>query len=281
MHKTFERGASAPGILLAAAILITATATLAQEKEEKKLPLSFDMWLKTSSAYVWRGKVLDKDPVTQPSVIGTLDMDDYGSFSMKLWSNWDISTKQSNSRTTKNNGGINVFEYIPSYSKDFGPVGVTIGSIWYTFYPRTINSTREVFLTLAYKNPIVTPSITAYYDYWEIGDGFLKENPYDSTYCRAALDKTISLSDQLSLSGSALLGAAGNHYNEVRYKSENGEGFADYEFSTCLTYALNDNFSIGGKLAFTGLVGGAAGLDRHNISPDEQLWGGINLRCLF
>ena len=233
MNKNFERGSPASGILLATAIFFAAVTTHAEEKavkavKEEKSPLSFDIKLNTKSAYVWRGKVLDKDPVTQPSVIGTLDLDDYGSFSMKLWSNWDLSTKQSNSKTTKNNGGINVFEYVPYYSKDFGPVGVTIGSIWYTFYPRTVNSTREVFLTLAYKNSIVTPSITAYYDYWEVGDGFLKDNPYDSTYARAALNKTISLNEKLALAGTALLGAAGSHYNEVRYRSNNGEGFADY-----------------------------------------------------
>ncbi|MDA3924118.1 MAG: hypothetical protein PF904_05410 [Kiritimatiellae bacterium] len=280
MNKAFERGAPAPGKWIVAAILIAITATHAQEKE-KKFPLSIDMHLKTSSAYVWRGKVLDKDPVTQPSIIGTLDLDDYGSFSMKVWSNWDLSTKQSNSKTTKNNGGINVLEFVPSYSKDFGPVGVTIGSIWYTFYPRTVNSTRELFLTLAYKNPVVTPSITVYYDYWEVGEGFMENNPYDNIYCRAALNKTIPINDRLSLSGTALLGAAGSHYNEVRYRSSDGEGFADYEFSTCLTYAVTGNFSVAGKLAYTGLVGGGAGLDRDNISPNEIFWGGINMRLVY
>lgn len=278
MHKKIERGAPAPGILIAAAILIATAHTQAQEK---KLPLSLDMRWNTYSAYVWRGKVLDRGATTQPSVIGTLNMKEYGSFSMKVWSNWDLSQKKANPKAIKSNGGLNVLNYTPSYHNNFGPIGFTIGNIWYTFYPRTVNTTRELFTTLAYHNSVVTPSITAYYDYWEVGDGFLKKNPSKSTYFRTALDKSIAVREKLSLSGTALLGVAGGDYNKVRYKSPDGEGFVDYEFSTTLTYAVNEHFSIGGKMAFTGLIGGAYGLNRHNISPDEIFWGGINLRCVF
>ena len=129
-------------------------------------------------------------------------------------------------------------------------------------------------MILAYNNSIVTPSLTTYYDYWEVGGrSFLDESPGQNTYSRAALSKSIPLADRLTLNSKALLGFGGSNFNEVRYRSNDGAGFADYEFSTQLMYAVNERLSVGGKMAFTGLVGGAAGLDRDNISPDEIFWG--------
>ena len=37
----------------------------------------------------------------------------------------------------------------------------------------------------------------------------------------------------------------------------------------------------GATLAYTGLIGGELGLDRGAISPDEIVWGGVNLRWVF
>ena len=132
MNINFERGSPAPGILLAAAILFAAVTTHAQEKEEKiekkeEKRLSFDVRWNTHSAYVWRGKALDKDPTTQPSIIGTYDLKDYGALSMKVWSNWDLSPNQKNSKTTSKNGGLNVLNFTPSYTKKFGNLSATIG----------------------------------------------------------------------------------------------------------------------------------------------------------
>lgn len=76
------------------------------------------------------------------------------------------------------------------------------------------------------------------------------------------------------------MGGGTSHYNAVRYYGSD-EGFADYQISGRISYALTDAFSIGGTLAYTGLIGGAWGLDRHAISPDEMVWGGVNLRWLF
>lgn len=265
------------------AVPLALTATFRAHAEETS-PLSFDVKSDIYSAYVWRGKALDKHAVAQPSVIATLDGKEVGSFSLKFWSNWDLTQKSGDSKETKTGGGINVFNVTPSYTKTFGPVGLTVGNIWYTFpgdgYPRNSKSTDELYTTVAYKNALATPSFSVYYDYRGVGGGFLDDNPAKDLYARAALDKSVRLGDRWSAGGTLLAGYGTSHYNSVRYHSPD-EGLADYETSVFVAYAITDTFSIGGKLAYTGLVGGAWGLDRNAISPDEIVWGGINLRWLF
>lgn len=256
----------------------------AASAETEQCPLTFDVKTDFYSAYVWRGKVLDKHAVAQPSVIGTLDAKEWGSFSLKVWSNWDLTQKSSDSKETKTGGGINVLLFNPSYTKSFGPVSVTVGNIFYTFpgdgYPKNSKSTYELYTTVAYKNPIATPSLSVYYDYRGVGGGFLEDNPTKDLYARVALDKTVRLSERVSASGTVLLGGGTDHYNTVRYRSP-GEGFADYQASGCVSYAVTDALSVGATLAYTGLIGGAGGLDRSGLTPDEIVWGGVNLKVRF
>lgn len=258
-------------------------AALAAEAEETS-PLSLDVKTDIYSAYVWRGKALDKHAVAEPSLIGTYDAKDLGAFSLKLWSNWDLSQNSGDSKETKTGGGINVFNVTPYYTKTFGPLGLTVGNIFYTFpgdgYPKHTHSTYELYTTVAYKNPVVTPSFSAYYDYRGVGGGFLEDNPCKDMYLRAALDKAFRLADRVTAGGTLLAGYGTSHYNAVRYHSPD-EGFADYETSVFVAYAVTDAFSVGGKLAYTGLIGGGWGLDRGAISPDEIVWGGVNLRWVF
>ena len=250
----------------------------------EKNPLALDVKTDIYSAYVWRGKALDKHAVAQPCVIGTFNAEDLGSFSLKLWSNWDLSQTWGGGKETRTGGGLNVFNVTPSYTKALGPVDLTVGNIFYTFpgagYPQHCNSTYELYTTVAYKNAVATPSLSVYYDYRGVGGGFLEDNPGKDLYSRAALDKAVRLADRLTAGGTILTGYGTSHYNAVRYHSPE-EGFADYETSVFLSYAVTDAFSVGAKLAYTGLIGGAWGLDRSQLSPDEILWGGVNLRYLF
>ena len=265
--------------LRVAAVLLMAVAL--SVCAEEKLPVSLDARMLYSSM-CGAVKCWVKHAVAQPSVITTYNAQ-YGAFS-KFWVNWDLTQRSSKPKATRTGGGINVFNITPSYSRAFGPVDVTIGNIFYTFpgdgYPKNSNSTYELFTTVAYKNPVVTPSLSVYYDYRDVGGSFLEDNPLKDLYIRAALDKSVPITERLRAGGCVLLGAGTSRYNAVRYKSP-GEGFADYQTSLFLSYAVTENFSAGATLAYTGLIGGAWGLDRSACSPDEIVWGGVNLRLLF
>ena len=280
IQKALKGIASELGRWAAPMALLIAIPVHANEKS----PFSLDVKTDIYSAYVWRGKALDKHAVAQPSAIATFDAQELGAFSLKLWSNWDLSQNWGGGKQTKTGGGINVLNLTPYYTKAFGPLCVTVGNIFYTFpgkgYPKHSNSTYELYTTVAYKNPVVTPSVSVYYDYRGVGGGFLEDNALKDLYARVALDKALRLSDRVTAGGTVLAGYGTSHYTAVRYCSSD-EGLADYETSVFLSYAVTDAFSVGAKLAYTGLVGGAWGLDRQGISPDEIVWGGVNLRWLF
>ncbi|HRU70618.1 MAG TPA: hypothetical protein P5111_06020 [Kiritimatiellia bacterium] len=283
LWRPLRRAAEIVSVRARSAILLLAAALPARALE--KSPLSLDARTDFYSAYVWRGKVLDRHAVAQPSAIATYDAQEYGAFSAKFWVNWDLSQRSTKAKATRTGGGINVFNFTPSYARTVGPVDVTVGNIFYTFpgsgYPKHSNSTYELFTTVAYKNPVVTPSLSVYYDYRDVGEGFLDDNPFKDLYIRAALDKSVPLGDRLRVGGCALVGAGTTHYNAVRYRSPNGDGLVDYQASVFLSYAVTEHFSAGATLAYTGLIGGAWGLDRSACGPDEIVWGGINLRLRF
>jgi hypothetical protein len=210
-------------------------------------------------------------------------MQDAGSFSAKLWMNWNLSPESSHFKMTSIDDGVNVLIFAPSYMKAFGPVDVTFGNIWYTF-PDTgtpkKSSTDEFFVTMAYKNAIATPSLSVYYDCRGVGQSFSEDNPLKDLYARIALDKIIPLSKSFSVGGTVLLGCGTSHYNAIRYYSPGGS-LVDYQTSVYVSYAYTDTFSIGTTMAYTGLFGGDWGLDLDAISPDEIFWGGANLRWRF
>jgi len=274
-RRTWSRG-----LWGVACVLISTVRLVAEEKS----PLSLDLRSDFYSAYVWRGKALDKHGVVQPSVIAAFDAQEIGSFSAKVWSNWDLSQRSGDSKATRTGGGINVLNFTPSYQKTFGPVDFTLGNIWYTFpgdgFPEHSGSTPELFAILACPNRWVTPSLSVWYDYGHVGGAFLEDNPLKDLYGRAALNKSVTVTDRIRAGGTVLVGAGSSHYNAVRYCGSD-EGFTDYQMSVTLTYAVTGAFSIGGSLEYTGLIGGTWGLDRHALSPDEILRGGIHFRWLF
>jgi len=250
-------------------------------------PLSLDTKATLYSSYVWRGKVLDRHTVMQPCFIAKLDMRDAGSLSGKIWMNWDMSPGSSDFKATTADDGVNLISFVPSYTKALGPVGVTVGNTWYTFpsagREEKPANTEELFVTLVYRNAIVTPSICLYYDYGSVGGSLLGNNPSKHLYSRISLNKTISLSERLSAGGTVLIGAGTSNYNEVRYGSCSGGSLVDYETAAGISYACTDTLSIGARLSYTGLFGGDLGLDRSNIASDEHEWfrGGISLRWLL
>jgi len=277
IRRSFMRAAAGP----ARWVLALALPLVVRAESAERRAFTLDVRTDFFSAYVWRGKALDKHAVMQPSIIGTFDAQEIGSFSLKVWSNWDLTQNSGDSKETKTGGGINVLLFTPSYTKSFGPVEVAVGNIFYTFpgdgYPRNSKSTYELYTTVTYKNRIATPSLSVYYDYRGVGGGFLEDNPLKDLYIRAAIDKTVRLAERVTASGTLLLGAGTDHYCAVRYRSPE-EGFADYQASLRVAYAVTDALSIGATLAYTGLVGGGWGLDRSGFSPNEIVWGGVNLR---
>ncbi|HPB11837.1 MAG TPA: hypothetical protein PLT74_11290, partial [Kiritimatiellia bacterium] len=109
-------------IVRASAVALLLLAAALPSSALEKSPLSLDARADFYSAYVWRGKVLDRHAVAQPSAIATYDAREYGAFSAKFWVNWDLSQRSTKAKATRTGGGINVFNFTPSYARAVGPV---------------------------------------------------------------------------------------------------------------------------------------------------------------
>lgn len=143
--------------------------------------------------------------------------------------------------------GLNEIDYTASYAVDVRPVSLGAGHIWYTF-PKAGGSdyagnTREVYVTAAYNNDVVTPFVKVYYDY-EAAEGF---------YGNAGLTKSIDVTDQFSVGAEISVGAGDDDYMDCYFSQydDNGNavnavdsGLVDFNAAVFCSYALTDNVSV-------------------------------------
>jgi len=112
-----------------------------------------------ASRYVWRGQILSKGVVAQPTVGITL-----GGFSANLWSNIDLDSGE------VDDDGIvmNETDLTLNYTVPVGPVSLTGGFIHYDFDG---SDTQEIYLTGSLA-VLLNPSLSLYYDIDEGKGGF-------------------------------------------------------------------------------------------------------------
>lgn len=291
-------------VMMAVALVAVATMTMAQNAaapaaaatpapapdvtKQEKSPVSLAATLDVYSAYVWRGQVLNDRPVWQPGATVSYNTGDYGTFAANAWANFDMTHRVGHTAAA----GLNELDYTLSYTKDVGPVSLSVGHIWYTF-PKLNghitdgngnrqdnygHSTREIYVTAAYNNDLVTPFVKVYHDY-EFAEGF---------YGNAGLTKTVSVNDRISVGSEISLGAADSQYMRAYTQdAEKDQAFVDFNAALFTSYALTDNVSVGLRVAWMSLVdqdvrksinnSGGQG----NNGDTDTLWGGVNLAVNF
>ena len=241
-----------------------APAAVAPKEESSKL--AFAATLDLYSAYVWRGVVVNDRPVWQPGATVSYATGDYGTFSGNVWGNFDMTDRNNHSKF----GGINEVDYTASYAIDVGPVSLSVGHIWYTFpsvnSSTYFESTREVYVTAQYNNDIVNPFVKVYYDYALM----------DGAYANAGLNKTVKVSDQISVGSEVSLGAGSDGY--MNYVGTDSAGLMDFNASLFASYAITDHIAVGPRLAWMSVVDGDA---RDSVDHQDLLWGGVNLSASF
>jgi hypothetical protein len=243
-----------------------ATPAASEVAKEEGSKLAFAATLDLYSAYVWRGTVPVDRPVYQPGATISYNTGDYGTFAGNVWGNFDMTDHNNHTKF----GGINEVDYTASYAIDVGPVSLSIGHIWYTFPSVTDSaygeSTCEVYFTAQYNNDIVNPFVKVYYDYAVM----------DGAYANFGLNKTIKVSDQVSVGSEVSLGAGSDGY--MNYVGTDSAGLMDFNASLFASYAITDHFSVGLRLAWMSVVDGDA---RDSVDHQDLLWGGVNLAASF
>ncbi|HRR34252.1 MAG TPA: hypothetical protein P5026_09155 [Kiritimatiellia bacterium] len=245
-------------------VLMCGTFLVRAEEEQASCPLSFEVTADLYSAYVWRGMVLNDEPVLQPGASASLPLGGYGSVGVSVWGNMDLTDRNG----CVHGGGLNELDYTLSYVIDTGPVSWEAGHIWYTFPVVNLGSTKEVYLSVSYNSEMVTPFASLTYDYDAV-EGF---------YANVGLSKEWSLTDPLTLGAEVSLGAGDSDY--MAYVGADNAGLMDFNVAVYASYSVTDNVSVGARLAWVSLVDRDA-RDAKAYWDKDLLWGGINFAVAF
>jgi hypothetical protein len=211
------------------------------------------------SSYVWRGIQIHEDVAIQPSVGIT-----YGGFGANFWADYDTDSDVEEMIET---------DLTLNYSFSVGKLGLDVGYIYYAL--DGFSDTQEVYITAGY-DVILSPAVTAYYDFDEGEGGFVVTSIGHSF---AFLD------DKLSLDLGA--SASYNIENLIMGVDEDGDEFSDFyngELTASLGYSINDAFSAGASIAYSVPLSDDAENSIEAMSEDgdsDQLYGGVSLALNF
>ena len=115
------------------------------------------------SEYVWRGFLLDGDPVFQPGFYLSGPDSKYGKLTAKFWSSHDLSNSDPRNASEE-------YDYILDYTYNLSDVSFSFGHTYYD-YPVADTFSREFYAGITFPKVFLTPSLFYYRDYGNPEDG--------------------------------------------------------------------------------------------------------------
>jgi uncharacterized protein (TIGR02001 family) len=222
--------------------------------------------------YMWRGLNLS---ASQPVMQGGVDLS-AGGFTLSFWSNVQLSNGNSpesspgadDAVTNLDGDEVTETDITLDYTREFGPVSVSVGDIYYNF--NVPGNTHELYLGIS-ADVLLSPSFTVYYD-WD----YANDIDVDGLYYSFGVSHSFDLMEKLSLG----LGAAANYSDESPYLLDgNDEVYSEwhnYELSSSLDYAINDQLSVSASFVFSeGLS------DESRETLDSEMASGVSVTFSF
>lgn len=201
--------------------------------DELNLDVEISGSLDFYSDYLWRGFLLDRDPVIQPGI----DISAYG-FTFSFWSSWD----------TDNNQGAqsDEIDYVIDYTAEINDLlSVSLGHTYYDF-PALNAYSKEFYVGLGLSNipgldlPVET-SLTYYRDYGDQNNGGGL-----GTYVSLDMAYSMMLAEKLGISLDF-----GYHCGYNRKLFIAGNSGYDMGFSLGLTLPLTENLTMSPSLNYS------------------------------
>ncbi len=143
-------------ILLIFCLSFTVKGTETLSEEMSKMGLGVSGSLDSYSQYVWRGFLLDSDPVIQPGVGIS-----FKGLTLSLWCSFDA--------TGDDEAMSSEVDYAVDYTHDIGIFSLSIGNTFY-FFPEYNLKSMEAYLGIGITT-IGSPTLTAFYDYGDEAEG--------------------------------------------------------------------------------------------------------------
>ncbi|MBU0715044.1 MAG: MipA/OmpV family protein [Verrucomicrobia bacterium] len=217
------------------------------------------------SAYVSRGQVNSDRPVIEPA----LTVKKHG-VRLNVWGNLDLSDQVTGRRQ------FSEVDLTAAYDFPVPVIEASAGIIEY-LYPNTPRpSTREVFLSVAWPNPIAEPELNAYYDFGDVqGAYFNMSLEHDFTF----------LKDRLHLTPGANSGWGSRSYNTYNFAwnvdnettsddfiTSQDAGLVNGEAYVIAEYALTPSLILGGRALYAWLWNSDIEAGARQIYFDVKQW---------
>jgi hypothetical protein len=217
------------------------------------------------SDYVWRGLVINDEPVFQPSFTATQTIGRLGSFSFNIWGNLDFTDYYGT------NNKFSEIDLTASYTLPSGPLGLEVGFIHYSFPSTDARATTEVYILAGFAPADIPLAffIGAFYDFDEI-DGF---------YLSGKITSLIPLTPQLSLELALSAGYANSGYNQG-YFNVSESSLVDSLASAALIYKVSDLFSLSAYGQYMSLLDSTL-KETAPINNRDKLTGCLSLKFDF
>jgi hypothetical protein len=232
--------------------------------------------LPVNSAYVWRGQVLNDEPVFEPSLTVSTE---YG-LTLNTWANFNLT--DSLGKDLENE--FSEVDLLASYDVPIEVVDLTIGAAEYLFPNQTLTtenedgtttsasvpSTREVFVTIGKEDLLLSPSATLSYDFKEV----------DAFYGSVSVSEDFEATKELSFDITVSLGASDSTYNEY-YFGVNDAALNDGNVKVGAGYAFNESVTLSAYAMYTYLLDSsirdAAKENDAYFNKGDILSGGVSL----
>jgi len=160
---------------------------LADYLQEKGIDVEISATIDYYNKYVWRGFLLDDDPVLQPGVTIAA-----GGFEGGFWGSWDLESEDALD-SDEADGWIGYSFDAGFLGESFEKLGFSLGHTWYGF-PETDLYSKEFYLG-ASLDTFLSPYITWYHDYEDEEQGGA-----DGNYIMAGIGHSLDLIEKYGVS---------------------------------------------------------------------------------
>ena len=226
----------------------------AEKEEEKSVSAGADLCF--YDKYVWRGLILNDDPVFQPDVWFS-----YKGFTLNIWANMDLTD------FSNNKGEINEIDYTVEYSLKWEPFNLTAGVVHYSVPNTHLPSTSEVYGTAGY-DVLLQPTLTVYYEFQQ-ADGFYGELGVSHGFELPKFSESIAASLDLS----AQVGLASKNWNSFNYGADH-TAFTNVLLTAGVKISAGDHLSVTPTINYSSVIDGAL---RSKVDKDHALYWGVTI----
>jgi len=238
-----------------------------EEEEDKILEAGFDFDF--LSAYVWRNAIQNDEMVMQPCVWADLTFLDpfYAGFS--VWQNYDLTDRRHHELRkglTETDYNVHVGATAWENEDETMSLGLEIGHEWYDNhfvrdgfggdYP----DTREIYVKATFDNEIVNVYGQVSWMYEDFGDN------KRGVHYEIGFNKEVEIYEAVTLGADWNVNFGTGNYLNYLYTdtrsddgtySDSSAGFGGTTVKVYLTWQVTECFSLGGVIAYTGVLNGA------------------------